>query len=108
MYFFFNLNGVDMFVCSRPLLSRSGCIYTQINQNPIIAKKFSSPFIEERLYLPKKRKFASGLILFSSPFIEERLYLEEKMKYIVKRIVLVPFYRGAVVFEKEENYHVRT
>ena len=60
---------------SRPLLSRSGCISTvaeDINNN---------------------------LIAFSSPFIEERLYLENKV-FLIKKIekVLVPFYRGAVVF----------
>ena len=37
---------------------------------------------------------------FSSPFIEERLYFEEVGKYIPElELVLVPFYRGAVVFE---------
>ena len=41
------------------------------------------------------------IIEFSSPFIEERLYLMSLltiMSAILK--VLVPFYRGAVVFEK--------
>ena len=37
---------------------------------------------------------------FSSPFIEERLYFEEKKVGFIKgTYVLVPFYRGAVVFE---------
>ena len=36
---------------------------------------------------------------FSSPFIEERLYLNiRKAFYKSRKIVLVPFYRGAVVF----------
>ena len=36
---------------------------------------------------------------FSSPFIEERLYLRRNETQITgSRIVLVPFYRGAVVF----------
>ena len=89
----------------------------------IIYKKFSSPFIEERLYLTTDviKKVAPTVVLvpfyrgavvfgwktrtpyakreFSSPFIEERLYLTPKFKSVFKRnIVLVPFYRGAVVF----------
>ena len=84
---------------------------------------FSSPFIEERLYLTRysiliiisygSRPLLSrsgciskltgvtitALDKFSSPFIEERLYLKayNKTKPAVK-MVLVPFYRGAVVF----------
>ena len=44
-------------------------------------------------------KFMTVLTEFSSPFIEERLYLIEikKMGEKIKK-VLVPFYRGAVVF----------
>ena len=85
---------------------------------------FSSPFIEERLYLLIKSEYInrdiqgsrpllsrSGCIycddtltcetcgLFSSPFIEERLYLKTKVNaYVTLQTVLVPFYRGAVVF----------
>ena len=58
---------------SRPLLSRSGCIYQRFN-NRRIRRRFSSPFIEERLYLIEK-------------FLDFMAYS-----------VLVPFYRGAVVF----------
>ena len=36
---------------------------------------FSSPFIEERLYLDEKHDKDSVIYKFSSPFIEERLYL---------------------------------
>ena len=36
--------------------------------------------------------------LFSSPFIEERLYFENLSLNIELKDVLVPFYRGAVVF----------
>ena len=41
----------------------------------------------------------SGQLQFSSPFIEERLYLEQQI-FIQEWMdaVLVPFYRGAVVF----------
>ena len=42
--------------------------------------------------------------MFSSPFIEERLYLKHIKHLSAISIVLVPFYRGAVVFK--ENYHV--
>ena len=65
-----------------------------------MATLFSSPFIEERLYLrgvdmiPKFRAFE-----FSSPFIEERLYFDWLFRSVCsERKVLVPFYRGAVVF----------
>ena len=36
---------------------------------------------------------------FSSPFIEERLYLEQVLLGFICVGVLVPFYRGAVVFK---------
>ena len=36
---------------------------------------FSSPFIEERLYLIEKIDEYLETLKFSSPFIEERLYL---------------------------------
>ena len=85
---------------SRPLLSRSGCIYRIARLKINNQKGFSSPFIEERLYLKsicinnllmscsRPLLSRSGCIslliliafiisvLFSSPFIEERLYLE--------------------------------
>ena len=61
--------------CSRPLLSRSGCIYGTGMYCVEIEKLFSSPFIEERLYL-----------------------ISEKMIEGKRDAVLVPFYRGAVVF----------
>ena len=48
--------------------------------NPIVATvreiiSFSSPFIEERLYLTMEKIMNLQKQLFSSPFIEERLYL---------------------------------
>ena len=44
-------------------------------------------------------EYESALTLFSSPFIEERLYLKlQKSMALSITLVLVPFYRGAVVF----------
>ena len=60
---------------SRPLLSRSGCIFKVLGMIADIYYQFSSPFIEERLYFLKKLKQWKSIFL-----------------------VLVPFYRGAVVF----------
>ena len=60
---------------------------------------FSSPFIEERLYFEFVESWEPSSVTFSSPFIEERLYLlmtEERSVH--QSVVLVPFYRGAVVF----------
>ena len=59
---------------------------------------FSSPFIEERLYLKKSQNTNQRYNLFSSPFIEERLYLSDIVVVFITHGVLVPFYRGAVVF----------
>ena len=42
----------------------------------LIDSKFSSPFIEERLYLENLVNEVQKVLEFSSPFIEERLYLE--------------------------------
>ena len=41
---------------------------------------------------------------FSSPFIEERLYLVEIIEEVEEVTVLVPFYRGAVVFTGLQMY----
>ncbi len=92
-------NPVFTFQSSRPLLSRSGCIFTKNYYKQIIAQvlvpfyrgavvfietiatefveteQFSSPFIEERLYLTFDFETGKRVGLFSSPFIEERLYL---------------------------------
>ena len=65
--------------CSRPLLSRSGCIWRKRHETISREKRFSSPFIEERLYLTVKKKWSANMIKFSSPFIEERLYLMEQV-----------------------------
>ena len=113
---------------SRPLLSRSGCILREKNNPNNIIAKFSSPFIEERLYLIAEYKTAlnfykqfsspfieerlyllgsdvllENLVMFSSPFIEERLYLKQWKSIFLRVSVLVPFYRGAVVFDGEEK-----
>ena len=47
-----------------------------------LIKLFSSPFIEERLYLSCKNKYKKERRTFSSPFIEERLYFIMKMEEI--------------------------
>ena len=60
---------------SRPLLSRSGCILTDYLDPFVVNEKFSSPFIEERLYLVQTWAMQTWDVQFSSPFIEERLYL---------------------------------
>ena len=63
---------------------------------------FSSPFIEERLYFKDEKTFDLETGKFSSPFIEERLYLLMLTNLFKRLIVLVPFYRGAVVFAEYE------
>ena len=67
---------------SRPLLSRSGCIWVNIFK-------------------------CYALFQFSSPFIEERLYLDGSIPSYGFKHVLVPFYRGAVVFPTDKNIVVR-
>ena len=62
--------------------------------------EFSSPFIEERLYLEDAHLFDDRDSAFSSPFIEERLYFMKPKKGENIMEVLVPFYRGAVVFRE--------
>ena len=41
---------------SRPLLSRSGCIFKTAEEVNEWLEKFSSPFIEERLYLKRRKR----------------------------------------------------
>ena len=83
---------------SRPLLSRSGCIFGPI-YNRYFNQKFSSPFIEERLYFQQTLLKYEKDSTFSSPFIEERLYFKSLDASNEFKLVLVPFYRGAVVFD---------
>ena len=71
-----------LMVRSRPLLSRSGCILSLIKEQLDVFLKFSSPFIEERLYFA-----LNGAQLTRTEY------------------VLVPFYRGAVVFWIVFNIH---
>ena len=69
-----------------------------------LLSQFSSPFIEERLYLGTRAKGFVLTLEFSSPFIEERLYLDMKNMMVQQiQLVLVPFYRGAVVFNCKKN-----
>ena len=60
---------------------------------------FSSPFIEERLYLVfvlKQNSFSPNVLV---PFYRGAVvFSDEKKLNKLKREVLVPFYRGAVVF----------
>ena len=85
-------------VSSRPLLSRSGCIYWKTRNTRRNSRIVLVPFYRGAVvfYSPDKHNYSD--VLFSSPFIEERLYLVN-LKLIKKVLkVLVPFYRGAVVF----------
>ena len=83
---------------------RGAVVFTLIIEYKEKGEKFSSPFIEERLYFRKTETHLALAGLFSSPFIEERLYfMEPHNKSLPKLGVLVPFYRGAVVFEKHES-----
>ena len=102
---------------------RGAVVFLTESEIKAIDERFSSPFIEERLYLmmiiiteshsingSRPLLSRSGCIFyqdytgktsvrFSSPFIEERLYLTHHLTIVLRRIwVLVPFYRGAVVF----------
>ena len=59
------------------------------------------PFYRGAVVFNAKYCSMCGNKLFSSPFIEERLYLMKVLiLYHLKICVLVPFYRGAVVFHK--------
>ena len=55
------------------------------------------------LQFANTKKLKNALDLFSSPFIEERLYFKELYRSMkVEEQVLVPFYRGAVVFDMKQ------
>ena len=84
---------------SRPLLSRSGCIYIMAFLRIKDLTQFSSPFIEERLYLIGgwTDELAEHVVLV--PFYRGAVVFPKKLlKKFQKVLVLVPFYRGAVVF----------
>ena len=53
---------------------RGAVVFNRKYDNHIIYNRFSSPFIEERLYLFHKHGRKPFEVKFSSPFIEERLY----------------------------------
>ena len=53
-----------------------GAVVFRIKMEELLdSTKFSSPFIEERLYLKNIDESIENQVQFSSPFIEERLYL---------------------------------
>ena len=91
-------------ICSRPLLSRSGCIYSL---NSLEASKdlgFSSPFIEERLYLEIEEVTIEMLDEGSRPLLSRSgCILYELLIDSKEKLVLVPFYRGAVVFTNQHE-----
>ena len=83
---------------SRPLLSRSGCIYLERSNMNELQNLFSSPFIEERLYLRNFRKYVST-IRCSRPLLSRSGCISSTFLIVASILsVLVPFYRGAVVF----------
>ena len=105
---------------------RGAVVFKKIMKGRTMYTMFSSPFIEERLYFVSYSKERyPNTTLFSSPFIEERLYLillkntlqkKKRSRPLLSRsgciygldirldmngyTVLVPFYRGAVVFRR--------
>ena len=80
---------------------RGAVVFEWINPLIELVPVFSSPFIEERLYLSYDDVYLIEITRFSSPFIEERLYFMTKFEPSAHaKLVLVPFYRGAVVFEE--------
>ena len=86
--------------CSRPLLSRSGCIFNNCCDNERVCTWFSSPFIEERLYfncLRNDDRFLCVLVPFYRGAVVFNIGANDMKN---KLSVLVPFYRGAVVFKK--------
>ena len=90
--------------CSRPLLSRSGCIYVEMyqicHQTSVLVPFYRGAVVFMSYAINGFKKYN----VFSSPFIEERLYLEHNSNVLnMVYLVLVPFYRGAVVFK----YHAR-
>ena len=78
---------------------RGAVVFPNIIGRRDIYKEFSSPFIEERLYFLRLLMIHFQNREFSSPFIEERLYFLFTSNIEAGSTVLVPFYRGAVVFQ---------
>ena len=86
--------------CSRPLLSRSGCICDTYLTLFVRCCMFSSPFIEERLYLLLSLwmnfwRYNSSRPLLSRSGCISKISGDAE---VYGDAVLVPFYRGAVVF----------
>ena len=90
---------------SRPLLSRSGCICAYDYADHLDMISFSSPFIEERLYLKHFKQYRRKWLRVLVPFYRGAVVFKKKSKYSVSKVinVLVPFYRGAVVFPKKST-----
>ena len=93
--------------CSRPLLSRSGCIYNMNEEAYQDQMEFSSPFIEERLYFVSKKNMHS-LKLSSRPLLSRSGCISKISgdAEVYGDAVLVPFYRGAVVFNRKYDNHI--
>ena len=86
--------------CSRPLLSRSGCIYYGIGFYACGYNGFSSPFIEERLYLSDKKNKHLQIVVLVPFYRGAVVFFFLSFTYTIVERVLVPFYRGAVVFRE--------
>ena len=87
-----------MTIGSRPLLSRSGCIFNWI-LNSCSIQLVLIPFYRGAVVFNSfTENELCNIFEFSSPFIEERLYLKKGINGSADINVLVPFYRGAVVF----------
>ena len=83
---------------SRPLLSRSGCISLKTLLSQLMFL-FSSPFIEERLYLKQWENIFLRVSSVLVPFYRGAVVFDIKGRVRAEVAkVLVPFYRGAVVF----------
>ena len=97
-----------MTASSRPLLSRSGCIYENLsyrNKRRLVLVPFYRGAVVFKLWNLSYLQTME----FSSPFIEERLYLLKNNISTKKKFsVLVPFYRGAVVFTVLSESRVST
>ena len=63
-------------------------------------EEFSSPFIEERLYFKFKTIKSAGDPDVLVPFYRGAVVFTLETNKVKREQVLVPFYRGAVVFKK--------
>ena len=88
-----------LYYCSRPLLSRSGCISLLSNINRtwdfVLVPFYRGAVVFT--HNPFYPCLSCGVLV---PFYRGAVVFGNIIKFIVKNdIVLVPFYRGAVVFE---------